>query len=129
MKLVSEKRVQQRTAEAQFTENFPKERISERTQIVDEPVPQIAKKTVEAVRVVQRERMQQRTVDAPTPQVLEETIEVGRLVLHEDAPQSRAEIVEARTSVPHESEVVAGEQRQLVLLGVFFRRWTWSNSG
>ena len=39
--LISQERVQQRTAEAQLTENFPQERISERTQIVDEPVPQI----------------------------------------------------------------------------------------
>ena len=39
--LVSQDRVQQRIAEAPFTGNFPQERISERTQIVDEPVPQI----------------------------------------------------------------------------------------
>ena len=59
VKLVSQERVQQRiaevqvefggggltgtsaTAEAQFTEDFFQERISERTQIVDVPVPQI----------------------------------------------------------------------------------------
>ena len=36
VKLVSQKRVQQ-----QFMENFPRERITERTQIVDEPVRQL----------------------------------------------------------------------------------------
>ena len=103
------------------------------------PVPQIAKETVEAVRVVQRERMQQRTVDATTPRVLEETVEVGRLVLHErvqqrtaeqfeDAPQNLEEAVEAVTSVPRESEVgarVVSERHRLVTLGVCFRMWTW----
>ena len=39
--LVSQERVQQQIAEAQLTGKFPQERISERTQIVDEPVPQI----------------------------------------------------------------------------------------
>ena len=42
----------------------------------------------------------------------------------EDAPQSPAEVVEAVTLVPHESEVVAGgmsEHHRLVLLGVFFQ--------
>ena len=77
------------------------------------PKPQVLEETVEAVRVVQRERVQQRAVDAPTPQVLEETVEVGRLVLHvreqqrtaeqiEDTPQSPAEVVEVVTFVPRE---------------------------
>ena len=44
----------------------------------------------QAVRVVQRERMQQQTVCAPTPQVLEETVEVGRLVQHERVQQRTA---------------------------------------
>ena len=48
-------------------ENFPLERISERTQIVDGPVPQIAKETPGVVGLVPRERVQQWTVDAPTP--------------------------------------------------------------
>ena len=82
VRLVSQERVQQRTAEAQLTGNFPQERISERAQIVDVPVPQVAKETVEAVRVVQRERMQQRTVDAPTLQELKETVEMVRSVSH-----------------------------------------------
>ena len=90
VKLVAQERVQQRTVEAQFTGDFPLERISERTQIVDEPVPQIAKETVEAVRVVQREHMQQWTVDAPTLQELKETVEMVISVLHERAQQHTA---------------------------------------
>ena len=118
-------------------ENFPQERISERTQIFDVPVPQTAKESVEAVRVVLRDRMQQRTVCAPTPQVLEET--VGRLVLHErvqlrtaeqteDAPQYPEETVEMVRSVSHDRAGGMSEQHQLVLLGVFFRRWAWTNA-
>ena len=41
VEVVSQERVQQRTAEAQFMGNLPQERVSERTQTVDEPVPQI----------------------------------------------------------------------------------------
>ena len=94
-------------------ENSPQERISERTQIVGVPVPQIAKETLGVARLAPRERMQQRTVDAPTPQVLEETVEVGRLVSHErvqqraagqieDLPQHPKETVEMARSVSHE---------------------------
>ena len=100
-------------------ENLPQERISERTQIVDVPVPQNAKETVEAVRVVQRERMQPRTVDAPTPQVLEETVEMVRSLSHHRVQQRAADQIE--------DEVVAGrmsERHRLVTLGVCFRRWT-----
>ena len=49
----------------------------------------------------------------------------------EDAPPSPAEVVEAVTLVPHESEVVASgmsERHRLVTLGVYVRRWTWSNT-
>ena len=64
--------MRQRTAEVpvefvrlvKLARNFPQERVSERTQVFDVPMPQIAKETVKAVRVVQRERMQERTVDA-----------------------------------------------------------------
>ena len=83
--------MQQRTAEAQLTRNFPQERISERAQIVDVPVPQVAKETVEAVRVVQRERMQQRAVDAPTFWELKGTVEMVRSVLHERVQQHTVE--------------------------------------
>ena len=90
----------------------------------------------------QRERVQQRTADAPMSLVLEEIVEMVRSVSHErvqqraaeqieDAPQSPAEVVEAVTSVPRESEVGAGgvsEQHRLVTLGVCFRMWTWSNT-
>ena len=113
--LVSQERVQQRTAEVQFTENLHQERISERTLIVDVPVPKVAKDTVEAVRVVQRERTQQRTVDAPTLQEVKETVEMVRSDSHErvqqrdaeqieDAPQSSKETVEMASSVSHENE-------------------------
>ena len=80
--------------------------ISERTQIVEVPMPRSGG-------ISPRERMQQRTVDAPTLQVLEETVEVGRLVLHErvqqrtaeqaeDLPQHPEETVEMVRSVSHE---------------------------
>ena len=74
-----------------MAQHAPVERISERTQIVDVPVPQVAKETVEAVRAVQRGRMQQRTVDALTPQELKETVEMVRSVLHERLQQHTAE--------------------------------------
>ena len=77
----------------------PVERISERTQIVDVSVPQVAKETVEAVREVQREHMQQRTVDAPTPQELKETVEMVRSVLHERVQQRDAEQIEGAASI------------------------------
>ena len=77
-------------------------------------MPQIAKETAGVVRLVLHERVQQRTAE----QI-------------EDAPQSPAEVVEAVTLVPRESEVVAGgmsERHRLVTLGVCFRMRTWTNT-
>ena len=91
LKLVSQGRVQQRIAEAQLTGNLPQERISERTQIFDVPVPQVAQETVEAVRLVQRERMQQGTVDALTLEELKETVVMARSVSHKRVQQLTAE--------------------------------------
>ena len=122
---VPRERVQQRSAEKEILEifeNFPQERISESTQIVDGPVPQIAKETPGVVGLAPRERVQQWTVDAPTPRVLEETVEMVRSVSHErvlqraaeqikDARQSLVEVVEAVTLVPW-------SERHC------FRRWT-----
>ena len=48
-------------------EYIPQERISDRTQSFDVPVPQIAKETVGVVGLAPRERVQQQTVFAPTP--------------------------------------------------------------
>ena len=114
---VPRERVQQRSAEKEILADLWRifqEHISDRTQIVEVPMPQIAKETVEAVRVVQRERVQQRTAEQT-----------------EDLPQSPAEVVDAVTPVPGGSEVVAGgmsERHWLVTLGVCFRRWTWTNT-
>ena len=71
------------------------ERISERTQIVEVPMPQVLEETVEAVRVVQRERIQQQTV-------LHERVQQRTAEQIEDAPQSPEETVEAVRSVSHE---------------------------
>ena len=98
--------MQQRTAE-----------ISERTQILDVPVPENP--------ATQRERMRQRTVDAPMLQELKETAELVKLVSQErvqqriaeqfeDAPQNPEETVEMVRSVSHER--VGG-----MVLGVLFR--------
>ena len=89
---VSHKRAQQRTA----------------GQRVELPFPQILEATVEVVRLVPRESVQQ-----PSVQEVEENVDVVRLVPHkrvqqrtagqiEDAPQSPAEVVEAVTFVPRE---------------------------
>ena len=70
MKLVSQERVEQRTADAQFTVNFLQERISECTQIVDEPVPQI-------FGISPQERVSERStqiVDVPVLQILEKLV-------------------------------------------------------
>ena len=91
---VPRERVQQRSAEKEIleiVENFPQERISERTQIVGVPMPQSAKETFGVAGSAPRERVQQRTVDAPTHQVLEETVAVDGLVLHERVQQHTAE--------------------------------------
>ena len=78
-RLVLHERVQHR--------ELSQERISDRAQIVEVPVPQIVEETVGVVGLAPRERMQQQTVYAPTPQVLEATVEVGSLVLHERVQQ------------------------------------------
>ena len=136
---IPREREQQRSAEKEILEIIG---ISERTQIVGAPMPQTATETLGVLGLAPRERVQLQTVDAPTPQVLEETVEVGRSVSHErvqqrtaeqfeDAPQSPAEVVEAVSVVPHESEGAAGgmsERHWLVTLGVWFRRWTWTNT-
>ena len=74
-KLVSQERVQQRTAEVQL------ERISEGTQIVDVPVPQIL------VELVPQERVQQRTAEQieDAPQFLKETVKMPKISCPESA--------------------------------------------
>ena len=111
--LAPRERVQQRTAEVpveflrlvfqerQLTENFPRSasRSLERTQIVDEPVPQILRDFAQEhilertqivdvpvrqilVELVSQERVQQRTTEQieDAPQFLNETVEMARLV-------------------------------------------------
>ena len=53
----------------------PQERVQQ--PIVEHaPVPQFLQETVEVV-LTSTERVQQRTVDVPVPQVLEETVQIG----------------------------------------------------
>ena len=80
----------------------PLERISERTQIVDVPVPQTLEETVEAMEVlflqfrdgivevfelIPPERISERTsehiVDVPAPQILREIVEGVKITLQE----------------------------------------------
>ena len=67
--------MQQRIAEAQLTGNFHQERISERTQIVDLPVPQVL------VELVSQERVQQQTAEQieDAPEFLKETVEMSNV--------------------------------------------------
>ena len=96
-------------------QNVPQERISERTQIVEVPMPQIAKETVGVVGLTPHERVQQRTAEQfeDLPQHPEVTVKAVTSVPHErvqqrtavqieDAPQSSEDVVEAVTLVPRE---------------------------
>ena len=56
-------------------ENTPKERISERTQVVDATVPQIMEELQERT----PERMQEQVVDAPVPMTVHQPGDQGRL--------------------------------------------------
>ena len=79
--------VHQRTVEAALVSL---ERVQQRT--VDVPVPQMLKETLEVVRLVPRERAQQRSdvqiVELPRPQITEDVVQRAARLLR-DAAESR----------------------------------------
>ena len=116
MTLVSQQRVRQRIAEAQLPGNSPQERISERTQIVDVPVPQILEK------LVSQERVQDRSLQRTAERASRDFVEVDKTIPQERISEQmyeRSEVIE----VPK----IAYQCSRLVRLGVRFRIWTCLN--
>ena len=133
----------------------PLERVQQRSAGKIEDVPQCPEETVDLVKLVSHEcnsrpprrslrgistRSASRSVqivDVPVPQILEKLVSQERVQqrtaeqIDEDSPQSPEKTVDAVTLVSPESEVVTdglSERHRLVMLGVFFRRWTWTNT-